>query len=131
MRANGATMTQGERVAGRGELVAERGVGVEGIAGAEERADIAPEHVVERAGLLDRIRFVGTCHSRSRIETGPAMIVSVNEPKFFHFVGVVTLIWILFSYSPRPSTKPSQDLAPGPATFGGQSTLSEIGNEQV
>ena len=94
MRANGATMTQGERVAGRGELVAERGVGVEGIAGAEERADIAPEHVVERAGLLDRIRFVGTCHSRSRIETGPAIIVSVNEPKSPDF----SLRWRRYPY---------------------------------
>ena len=80
MRASGATITQGECVAGRGELVAERGVGIGGIVGAEERADIAPEHVVERAGLFDRIGIVGTCHSRSRIETGLTMIVSVNEP---------------------------------------------------
>ena len=87
-------MTQGERVAGRREPVAERGVGVGGIVGAEERADIAPEHIIERAGLLDRIRFVGTCHSRSRIETGPAMIVSVNKPRSPDF----SLRWRRYPY---------------------------------
>ena len=61
-------MAQGERVAGRGEPVAEAergvGIGAEGIVGAEERADIVPEQVVVRTGLWRRF---GRIQARGRV----------------------------------------------------------------
>ena len=106
-------MTQGERVAGRGELTddvellaeAEMGVGigVEGIVGAEERGHRARArrraHRAQGSALVAS-RLMGTSHSWSniwaRIETGPAMIVSrlraVHEPELCAKIAISPLL---------------------------------------